>query len=140
MLVVKNPPANAGRRHKRHGFNPWVGTLPWRRAWQPTPVFWPGEFHGQRSLEGYSPWGHKVSETTQATWHAAFLNCFSNLLARNWVWGPGRARCAGGYRNLTWKGLKESGPSWQKKKTISCNHFPVLVTGEQAVSPSPFSI
>ena len=47
------------RRHKRHGFHPWVGTLPWRRVWQPAPVFWPGEFHGLRSLEGYSPWGHK---------------------------------------------------------------------------------
>jgi len=34
---------------------PWVGDIPWRRAWQPTSVFWPGEFHGQRSLAGYSP-------------------------------------------------------------------------------------
>ena len=33
--------------------------MPWRRKWQPTPVFLPGEFHGQRSLAGYSPWGHK---------------------------------------------------------------------------------
>ena len=37
------------------GFNPWVGRIPWRRAWQPTPIFLPGEFHGQRSLAGYSP-------------------------------------------------------------------------------------
>ena len=42
------------------GFDPWVGKIPWRREWQPTPVFWPGEFHGQRSLVGYSPWGHRV--------------------------------------------------------------------------------
>ena len=42
-IVVKNPPANAGRC-KRPGFNPWVGKIPWRRAWQPTPVFLPGEF------------------------------------------------------------------------------------------------
>ena len=35
------------------GFNPWVGKIPWRRAWQLTPVFLPGESHGQRSLEGY---------------------------------------------------------------------------------------
>ena len=41
-------------RHKRHGFNPWVGKIPWRRAWQPTQVFLPRESHGQRSLEGYS--------------------------------------------------------------------------------------
>ena len=37
----------------------WVRKIPWRTAWQPTPVFLPGESHGQRSLEGYSPWGHK---------------------------------------------------------------------------------
>ena len=41
------------------GFSPWVRKIPWRRKWQPTPVFLPGEFHGQRGLEGYSPWGHK---------------------------------------------------------------------------------
>ena len=43
------------RRHKGHEFNPWVGKIPRRRAWQPTPVFLPGESHGQRSLAGYSP-------------------------------------------------------------------------------------
>ena len=42
------------RRHKRHGFNPWVGKIPWRRAWQPNPVFLPGESHRQRSLAGDS--------------------------------------------------------------------------------------
>ena len=47
------------RRCKRHGFDPLVGKIPWRRAWQPTPVFLPGESHGQRSLVGYSPQGHK---------------------------------------------------------------------------------
>ena len=43
------------RRHKRHRFDPWVGKIPWKRAWQPTPVFLPGESHRQRSLAGYSP-------------------------------------------------------------------------------------
>ena len=65
-LVVKNPPANAGRC-KRCGFDPWVEKIPWKRAWQPTPVFLPGESHGQISLAGYSPWGHKESDTTEAT-------------------------------------------------------------------------
>ena len=41
------------------GSIPGLGRLPWRRAWQPTPVFLPGESHGQRSLAGYSPWGHE---------------------------------------------------------------------------------
>ena len=49
----KNLPANAGR-HKRCGFDLCMGKIPWRRAWQPTPVFLPGESHGQRSLAGYS--------------------------------------------------------------------------------------
>ena len=58
-LMVKNPPVNAG--DMRYGFNPWVGKIRWRRKWQPTPVFLPGKSHGQRSLVGYSPWGHKES-------------------------------------------------------------------------------
>ena len=41
------------------------GRSPWRRAWQPTPVFLAGESHGRRSLAGYSPWGHKESDTTE---------------------------------------------------------------------------
>ena len=52
-------------RGGRPGFDPWVGRIPWRRKWQPTPVFLPGEFHGQRSLEGYSPWGCRESDTTE---------------------------------------------------------------------------
>ena len=47
------------RRHKRRRFNPWVGKIPWRRAWQPTPVFLPGEFHEQMNVVGYCPLGHK---------------------------------------------------------------------------------
>ena len=58
------------RRHKGYvlnpGFKPWVWKIPWRRKWQPTPVFLPGKFHGQRSLAGYSPWGRKESDTTEA--------------------------------------------------------------------------
>ena len=50
---------------RRPGFNPWVWKLPWRRKWQPIPVFLPGEFQGQRSLAGYSPWGHKESDMTE---------------------------------------------------------------------------
>ena len=49
----------------RPRFDPWVGKIPWRRARQPTPVSFPGESHGQRSLASCSPWGHKGSETTE---------------------------------------------------------------------------
>ena len=48
-------PACQRRRHKRCGFSPRVGKVPWRRARRPAPVFLPGESHGQRSLVGYSP-------------------------------------------------------------------------------------
>ena len=47
------------------GFEPWVGKIPWRRKWQSTPVLLPGESHGQRSLVGYSLWGHKELDTTE---------------------------------------------------------------------------
>ena len=50
---------------RRPGLDPWVRKIPWRRKWQPTPVFLPGDSHGQRSLAGYSPWGYKESDTTE---------------------------------------------------------------------------
>ena len=56
--VVKNPPASAGDAKD-------AGLIPWRRKWQPTPVFLPRNFHGQRSLAGYSPQGHKESDTAE---------------------------------------------------------------------------
>ena len=59
-------PACQCRRQKRLRFNPWVGKIPWRRAWQPTPAFLPGESHGPRSLAGYT-WGCKELDTTEAT-------------------------------------------------------------------------
>ena len=46
-------------------FSPWVGKVPWRRKWQPTPVFLPGEFHRQRSLVGHSTWAGKQSDATE---------------------------------------------------------------------------
>ena len=57
------------RRHRSCGFNPWARKIPWRRKCQPTLVFLPGESHGQRSLVGYSPWGHKESDTTEWLTH-----------------------------------------------------------------------
>ena len=60
-------PACQYRRHKRHGFDPWVRKMPWKTASKPTPVFLPGESHGQRSLEGYSPQGRKELDTTEVT-------------------------------------------------------------------------
>ena len=59
--MVKNPPASAGDM----GLLSRWGKIPWRRKWQPTPVFLPGKPHGWRSLVGYSPWGHKELDMTQ---------------------------------------------------------------------------
>ena len=50
---------------RRPRFDPWDGKIPWRREWQATIVFLLGEFHGQRRLEGYSPWGHNESDMTE---------------------------------------------------------------------------
>ena len=53
-------PAGQCRRSRRPRFNPWVGKISWSRKWQPTPVFFPAEFHRQRSLADYTPWGRRV--------------------------------------------------------------------------------
>ena len=63
-LSGKEPIANAQGKEpscqcRRCGFNPWIRKNPWRRKWQPTPEFLLGKSHGQRSLAGYIPWGHK---------------------------------------------------------------------------------
>ena len=65
ILYCCKEPACQCRRFKRHGFHPWVGKIPWRREWQPTPVFLLGESHRQRGLAGYSPWGHKEPDMNE---------------------------------------------------------------------------
>ena len=67
MLLVNSLPASAG--DLRHGFGPWVGKIPWKKARQPTPVFLPEELHGQRSLAGDSPRGRQGSDRTEPTKH-----------------------------------------------------------------------
>ena len=54
---------------RRPRIDSWVGKIPWIRKWQPTPVFVPGEFRGQMSLEGYSPWGRKELDTPERLTH-----------------------------------------------------------------------
>ena len=76
--VVKNPPANAGDPGST------LGWFPWRRKWQPTLVFLLGESHGQRSLAGYSPRGHKESDTIEAT-EQQFQKYFALLFPHNEV-------------------------------------------------------
>ena len=59
-----------GRRRRRLGFDPGVGKIPWRSSWQPTPAFSPEESHGQRSLMGCGPQGHREADLTEVTEHA----------------------------------------------------------------------
>ena len=74
-------PACKCKRLKRCRFDPRIGKIPWRRAWQPTPVFLPAESLGLRSLAGYSPWGHKESDTTEwLSVHAQWVY----IMLENW--------------------------------------------------------
>ena len=71
------------RRCKRRRFDPCIRKIPWRRKWQPMPVFLPGESHGQRSLVGYSPWGHQelgMPERTHRTENKGHLGTTKKTL------------------------------------------------------------
>ena len=99
--VVRNSPTNAGDRHKRHSrlrFDPWVWKIPWNRKWQLTPVFLSEKSHGQRSLVGWSPWGHKESDMTE---HICTTSSMSHTHNSVWVseahWCP--FKLVGHYRN-----------------------------------------
>ena len=61
------------------GLIPGLGRFPWRRAWQLTKVFLPGESHGQRSLAGYNSLAGKELDTTEATWHACVQSFFKKI-------------------------------------------------------------
>ena len=74
---------------RRPGFDPWSGKIPWRRKWQPTPVFLPGESHGWRSLVGCSPRGHKESDTTERLHFTA-------------LWGPDQGKCGFGCERVSY--------------------------------------
>ena len=73
--MVKNLPVSAG--DTRHRFNPWVRKIPWDAKWQPTSLFLPGRFYGQRNLVGYSPWDCKESDITE---HSPTLHMLAHLI------------------------------------------------------------
>ena len=62
MVRIHAPSAGAA---EDTSLDPWVGKIPWKGKWQPTPVFLPGESHGQRGLVGCSPWGCRERDTTE---------------------------------------------------------------------------
>ena len=82
----KESPPNVGDT-RDSGSIPGSGRFPWSRKWELTPVFLPGKFHGQRSIVGYSSWGHKESDTTErehthahtnSYWHPHFIEVLTN--------------------------------------------------------------
>ena len=80
--MVKNLDYKAGVP----AFDPWVGKIPWRKEWRPTPMFLPGEFHGQRNLVGYSPWGrrrvpHNWMTNSLLLYLLIYFNLLSSLLS-----------------------------------------------------------
>ena len=109
------------RRSKRLGFDPWVGKIPWRRKWQSTPVFLPGESHGQKSLVGCSPWGgkeldmteHETNESNTHT-HASHSVCpwapLSVGLSRQEYWSGLPFPSPGNFPD---PGMESMSPDWQ---------------------------
>ena len=83
-LTMYHLPSDLGLQCRRLRFDPWVRKIPWRREWLPSPVFLPGEFHGQRSLAGYSQWGCKKADTTErltlstSTWKPSIAFSFQD--------------------------------------------------------------
>ena len=66
-------PSDQCSRPKRYGFDPWVEKIHWKRSWQPTPVFLPGESRGQKNLAGYRPWSCEESDTCFMTYTFEYL-------------------------------------------------------------------
>ena len=133
-LVVKNLPANKG--DKRHGFKPWVGKIPWRRAWQPTPIFLPGEFHGQRSPGGLQSMGSQsvrhdwVTMCMHTHWNPAHGDVTRSSVLACWrgarlgTWTPHTH----GYCPTSWvvDGPERPCPSPQQHSQASCTSEPRL--------------
>ena len=113
---------------RRPVFNPWVRKLFWRREWQPTPVILPGESHGQRSLEGYSSWGHKELDTTE--WLAQGANCpWLRITGRDpWDGVPFDCRHWRGCGKSTCCTLEWSLGQSHMKKSQSQNHISVPIS------------
>ena len=122
-------PAFQHRRCKRPGFDPWVGKIPWKRAWQHPPIILPGESYGERSLGGYSPQDHE--ESTWSDWNdLAFMDCCTPGCS---VLGTDQARILG------WVAIpfcRQSSPP-RDRTQVSCiagRFFIVWTTREACIS------
>ena len=103
-MAVKNPSANAGDTSLIPG-----SKIPWRRKWQPTPVFLHGRSHGKRTLVGYSPWGHKESQTQLSNWTTSY----EKILSVTSCWGSGDQNHSGKTTScLEWLLKKQNNKCW----------------------------
>ena len=93
------------RRHKRQGFDPWVGKIPWRRKWQLAPVFLLGKSHGQRSLGGATVHGVAKSWTQLSAYAHTNTDAYEGVLVLHFVWDEGSL--------LGEVAFEISGPFWQ---------------------------
>ena len=90
--------------YRRLEFDPWVGKIHWRRKWQPTPVFLPAKSPAQRSLAGYSPWGHKELDTSEWLILSLYLFTFLGLSVFSWSQGV-VYKCFSHIHQEEWKSL-----------------------------------
>ena len=98
---------------RRCGFDPWVGTIPWRRERQHIPAFLPGKSHGQRILAGYSPWGHTELDATER----------ASLTRWTWVWvNSGSWWWTGRPGVLRLMGSQRVGHDWTTELNWACMH------------------
>ena len=139
--VVKNLPAM-----QRPGLDPWVGKIPWRKEWQATPVFLPGESHGQRNLAGYIAWGGRVRHNWTTDTFTFFFSNTENVwvlwavlanqlnprkgslesLIYSWSWS---VRSPGDNLNLQ---LVSEGEGWQSCRTESLTWGSDMPPGRQS--------
>ena len=115
----------------RPGFDPWVGKIPWRRQWHPTPVLLPGKSHRWRSLVGYSPWGHKESDTTERLHFHFSLPCIGEGNGN-----PLQCSCLENPRDggAWWAAVYGVAQSWTRLKRLSSSSSAKLTAGAEMLS------
>ena len=112
-------PACQSRRCRRHGFDPWVGKILWRRKWQPTLVFLPRKPHGGRSLAGYNPWGRKEADRTEHKTGTRLTP--QNRDARDLHTGPGDPGTQSKAESLYWR-RGQAPPTYQGLTMVPEGH------------------
>ena len=112
---------------RKHRFNSWVRKIPWKRRWQPTPVFLSGKPHGQRSLAGYSPWGRNESDTTERLTQNQGVHRVWNMDRKGWPricpvvqWLRLHLPIRG---SIPGQGAKIPHASWRKNQNIKQKQF-----------------